>query len=49
MGSSASFIILKKIQFQILYNSFIIKWQETLSNDVMQVPQKKIPKDKQVT
>lgn len=48
VGSLARFIVLKNTMFHVLYNSFIIKWQETFSNDVMQASQK-IPKDKQVT
>lgn len=39
VGSSAWFIVLKNTMFHVLYNSFIIKWQETFSNDVMQVSQ----------
>lgn len=46
-GSSACFIVLKNTMFHVLYNSFIIKWQETFSNDIMQVSQ--VPEAEQVT
>jgi len=35
-------------KYSVLCNSFPIKWQETFSNDIMQVSQK-VAKDKHVT